>query len=50
MGGYLPYKYLMVISMDVGYKKKLGFCLYSVRVLHNWLSRKYMEKKGDWKR
>jgi len=31
MGGYLLYKYLMVISlMDVGYKKKLRLCLCSV--------------------
>jgi len=51
MGGYLLYKYLIVISlMDVGYKNKLGFCLYSVRILRNWPSRKCVGKENDWKR
>jgi len=36
--------------MDVGYRKKLGLCLYSVRVLRNWSSRKCVGKESNWKR
>jgi len=36
--------------MDVGYTKRLGFCLCSIRVLCNWPSRKCVGKESDWKR